>query len=244
MAQARTTIGKLTQGARPKKREPLQVGRVTKLTPEVSKRICDAVRAGNFVSVAARYAGVSEYTVHEWIQRGRGEHPTLPASAVYRQFTHDLDEAEAHAEVAAVLHWRAAMPKDWRSAQRWLEVKANDRWAEKPPDQRGPAAFAGVQVNIGGQTASGGPASVRDVLPAPISELLEENPAMIAGTMQILDQFLPISPNQPQNAEIGTDSAPDDTLDAIEGQFTAIPTETDAYAPLSTELASDDDLDA
>lgn len=228
--KAKSTLGQLTQGARPKKRTPLKVGRVTKLTPEVSKRICDAIRAGNFISVAARYAGVSEFTVHDWIKRGRGEHPERQASRVYVQFAHDVEEAEAHAEVAAVLHWRSAMPKDWRSASKWLETRYADRWAEKPPDQRLSTAFAGVQVNIGGSNAQIGPNGVQNTLPAPISELLEENPALIAPTMQILDQFLPNNANEAQTAEI----APTTRLeDVTEAEYTELASESASEGPFA-----------
>ena len=225
--KATSTLGQMTQGARPKKRVPLKVGRQTKLTPEVSKRICDAVKAGNFISVAARYAGVSEYTVNEWIQRGRGEHPKLAASPVFRQFTLDLDEAEAHAEVAAVLHWRSAMPKDWKSATKWLETRYSDRWAEKPPDQRGPAAFAALQVNFGAGSTQSGPQGVQNTLPAPISELLEENPGLIGPTMQILDQFLPNGSNTSEMAQNGAESAFGVHSDAIQGEFRVLAPESD-----------------
>jgi len=223
---ARTTLGKMTQGARPKRRVPLPVGRHTKLTPEISKRICDAVRAGNFISVAARYAGVSEYTVHQWISRGRGEHQTLPASAIYVQFVRDLDEAEAGGEVAAVLHWRSAMPKDWHSAEKWLQTRYADRWGTKPPEMARSAAFAGVQVNIGGNSGQIASQTHSGALESPIGELLDTNPDLIAGTMQLLDQFLPIEANSPQMAQIGTESANPVQNDVIEGQFRQIAPET------------------
>ena len=204
---ARTTIGKLTQGG-PKKRKPISRGRTSHLTPEVSKKICDAVRAGNYVSVAARYCGVAEVTLHDWIQRGRGEHPTRSASQIFVDFVRDLDVAEAGAEVAAVLHWRAAMPKDWHSSEKWLKVRQPERWAEKSPEQMATGAFAGVQVNIGvggGSTSTNGmPVGIQ----VPLSALLEENPDLIEGTMQFLDQLLPVNVNTDEDAAIDV-SAPE-----------------------------------
>lgn len=189
---ARTTIGKLTQGGpAPRRRRGLEKGRTTTLTPELSKRICDAVRAGNYVSVAARYCGVSEKTLFDWLQRGRGEHPTRSASRIFVDFVRDLDAAEAGGEVAAVLHWRAAMPKDWHSAEKWLKVRQPERWAEKTPDQLASGAFAGVQVNIGVGGTAGGQPTTPQSMQMPLAALLEDNPELIEGTMQFLDALLP-----------------------------------------------------
>lgn len=226
MAEARTPLGKLTQGGiGGRKRGPIHTGRNTKLTPDIAKRICDAVRAGNYASVAARYSGVSEGTLSQWIQRGRGEHPTRSASQVYVDFVRDLDEAEAGSEVAAVLHWRAAMPKDWHSSEKWLKVRQPQRWGETPPDQARSGAFAGVQVNIGvgpGQSSTGTPNSA---LSAPLQDLLEANPELIAGTMQLLDQLLPVSDDPgPETAEISPEGP---VWDAEPGSWRQIDPESD-----------------
>lgn len=228
--KAKSTIGQMTQGARPSRRGPLRTGRISKLTPEVSKKICDAVRAGNFVSVAARYAGVSEYTVNDWISRGRGTHAERSSSPMFVRFVHDLDEAQAASEVAAVLHWRAAMPKDWKSAEKWLEVTKPERWRRVDDQTMRNGAFAGVQVNIGGQTLVPPSEDAQGGLSAPLEALLEENPALIAGAMQVLDQFLPIAPNPDESAQIGAGSASAVQTDAIPGEFTEIAPESEPIA--------------
>ena len=45
-------------------------GRPTKLTPEVRQKICDAVRAGNYLDTAAEFGGVDRSTLHRWLRRG------------------------------------------------------------------------------------------------------------------------------------------------------------------------------
>jgi hypothetical protein len=170
----------------------------------------------------------------QWLMRGRGEHPTLSQSAIYVQFLHDVDEAEAASEVAAVLHWRSAMPKDWHASEKYLLTRYADRWAPKSPEMARSGAFAGVQVNIGGQSGGIGPSEGQNALQAPISTLLEENPALIAGTMQLLDQFLPIDPNSvnsTQFAEIRPESAESVKTDDIEGEFTEIESEVQPESP-------------
>lgn len=246
---ARTTLGKMTQGgAGGKRRRPLRVGRQTNLTPEVSKRICDAVRAGNYVSVAARYCGVAEDTLHDWVMRGRGEHPTRSAGAVYVQFARDLDAAEAGAEVAAVLHWRAAMPKDWHSSEKWLKVRQPERWAEKTPDQIAGAAYAGVQVNIGvGGQATATPSGPQG-LQVPLASLLEDHPELIAGTMQFLDEILPLgdgtSPSTTENAAQPITNGqypPTETIyEAEPGSWSQLTTESAPDGPLTATGGIDD----
>lgn len=202
---AKTPLGRLTQGNNTPRKRPGR-GRVTKLTPELSKRICDAVRAGNYMSVAARFCGVSEGTVADWLARGRGDHPTRSASKIYVEFAQDVDAAEAGAEVAAVLHWRAAMPKDWHASEKWLIGRVPQRWAPTQGDGQGRSAYAGVNVNIGiaGGSSSDGPTNV--TLRAPLQTLLEDNPELIAGTMQFLDQLLPVA-------------TPDEEVPGFTGQY-------------------------
>lgn len=188
---AKTPLGRLTQGNNAPRKRPGR-GRQTKLTPELSKKICDAIRAGNYASVAARYCGVGESTLAEWLARGRGTDSSRPVSKIYQDFAQAVDEAEAGAEVAAVLHWRAAMPKDWHASERWLDRRIPHRWGQAQADQARTGAFAGVQVNIGVGPGSASNGQAQDTLQAPLQHLLEENPELIAGTMQFLDQLLPI----------------------------------------------------
>lgn len=54
-------------------------GRRSKLTPEVSKRLNTALRAGNYLEVAARYAGVGLATLMLWMKRGREAQAALDA---------------------------------------------------------------------------------------------------------------------------------------------------------------------
>jgi hypothetical protein len=231
-----TPLGITTHvGKAGRKRTPLRNHRFNKLTPELSKKICDAVRAGNYISVAARYSGVSQDTVHEWIQRGRGEDPDRPALKIYRDFASDIDAAEAAAEVAAVLHWRAAMPKDWHSSEKWLERRQPERWGAVPPDQQRGSAYAGVQVNIGmasGQADAVGPGRVN--LVSPLQSLLEENPELIAGTMQFLDHLLPVSPqvgaasaNESPTIDGPVPTEPSEIYDAEPGSWRPMDGESD-----------------
>lgn len=187
---------------------PRPVGRETKLTPELSKKICDVVRAGNYVSVAASYCGVGTVTLHQWIQRGRGEHPDRPATPIYVDFVNDLEAAESGSEVTAVLHWRSAMPKDWHASERWLRTRIPERWGDK--EDATARSVAAVQVNISGQSSTqmGGQQGPQ----RPISSLLEESPHLISNVMQVLDQLLPVDDGGDTDSDWRTDSTGDGSV--------------------------------
>ena len=64
-------------------------GRPISLTPDIAKRIFDAVSIGATKEIAAGYAGVSARTIYKWLSRGEeGEEP-------FCQFLQDYKMAEA-----------------------------------------------------------------------------------------------------------------------------------------------------
>ena len=101
-------------------------GRRTKLTPEVQKRILSAIRAGNYATVAAEYAGIRERTFYAWLQRGRGQD-----AGIYRDFLEAVKSAEREAEVRAVAHIQSHMAGSWQAAMTYLERKFPERWAKR-----------------------------------------------------------------------------------------------------------------
>jgi len=101
------------------------MGRTTKLTPEVTARICLAIRAGNYAKVAAAMSGIGETTYYKWL-----ENAGLPnAKKEYRDFRESVEQAEAEAEVAFVARIRqAADGGTWQAAGWLLERKISERW--------------------------------------------------------------------------------------------------------------------
>lgn len=102
--------------------------RRTRLTPEVSKALCDAVRDGCFLSHAASIVGVSAATVHEWIRRGEGN-DDRSAVEPYATFATAVRQARAEAEfeMVGVIN-RAAEDGQWRAAAWWLERSNPEAW--------------------------------------------------------------------------------------------------------------------
>ena len=71
------------------KRTKRRVGRKTKLTPAVSKAICDGVRSGLSNKDAARCAGVVESTFYKWLERAAKGDP----DPRFAEFAEHLKEA-------------------------------------------------------------------------------------------------------------------------------------------------------
>lgn len=102
------------------------MGRKTRCTPEMTKRVADAIRGGNYASVAAAYAGIGESTYYEWLKRGgEGESP-------FAEFAEAIKEAEAQAEVRNVaLIQQAAQGGTWQAAAWYLERKYPARYGRR-----------------------------------------------------------------------------------------------------------------
>ena len=116
-----------------------KVGRPAKLTEEVEKRICDAVRAGSYLSVAARSAGVAESTVYEWLREARQE----GADERLVAFASALDKAEADGEVHAVSVVRREIARgNVRAAFELLARRHPERWGRGRPSPSDPPAPA------------------------------------------------------------------------------------------------------
>lgn len=100
--------------------------RGAKLTSDVQSRICEAVRAGNYLEIAAAYGGVAEATFHRWMARGAKE-----TSGPYRGFRTAIEKASHDAEVGLVASWRKQAKDNWQAAASLLERRFSRRWARR-----------------------------------------------------------------------------------------------------------------
>jgi transposase len=101
-------------------------GRPTKLTPEVQKRIIDALRAGNYVETAAAYAGIGRQTLYDWLHRGAKE-----GKGAYHEFHEAVEKALAESEVRDVALIAKAAEAQWQAAAWRLERRAPERWGKR-----------------------------------------------------------------------------------------------------------------
>jgi transposase len=95
-------------------------GRPTKYSPEVEKKICDALRAGNTRKASCGYAGIGETTLATWL-----------ADPDFGDFGEAVKKAESDAEVRNVAIIQKASDKSWTAAAWWLERRRKDDWAVK-----------------------------------------------------------------------------------------------------------------
>ena len=96
------------------------MARPTKYTPEIEKKICDALAEGCTRKAAYGFVGVSANTFAEWLER----FPTFLTSVT-------CAEAEAEAKFTKSL-WKAATgyDSDWRAAESWLKRRRRDEWGD------------------------------------------------------------------------------------------------------------------
>ena len=239
-----TRITPPTRGGSPRKRGALPLGRQTKLTPDVQKKIIDAVRAGAFLSTAARYAGVGESTLMNWMARGRACTNRNGKDKIYREFLEEIDMAEASSEVAANLQWRAAWAKDWHAAEKWLGSRYPERYGANRDPNAPTQAFAGVNISIGlpnGQSGTSSPLNSPDTANVPLETLIEANPRLLGATMHLFDEIdaiysaneakvadaRPVAPIEHQIAPYSPTEVDFEDFGVIEGTFTPVGDEND-----------------
>lgn len=112
--------------AAPKGRPGKRTGRPTKLTPEVARLICNAIRAGCFPETAIEAAGVSRATLYGWLRKGKTE-----KRGVHRDFLDTYKRALAEFEVSVVATMRRIGDKKnaWMALAWLLERRMPQRWA-------------------------------------------------------------------------------------------------------------------
>jgi transposase len=104
------------------------MGRPSKLTPETQDRIVQAIQAGNYLEVAAQYAGIGATTLYRWMALGEDE----TADDIYREFRQAVESARSAAEVRNVaLIQKAANDGTWQAAAWYLERTAWQRWGRR-----------------------------------------------------------------------------------------------------------------
>lgn len=103
-----------------------KIGRPTKLTEELQKTVCDALRAGNYVETASAYAGISKDTLYAWLKKG-----ARSKSGIYKKFSDAVKIAEASADVRDVATIAQHAQTNWQAAAWRLERKHPSQWGRK-----------------------------------------------------------------------------------------------------------------
>jgi len=101
------------------------VGR-PKLDHDITQRIVDLIRAGNYLEVAATAAGIHRTTLHRWMRHGRDQ-----VRGRYRKFLTAVEKAQAESESRDVALVAKAASTDWRAAAWRLERKQPRRYGAR-----------------------------------------------------------------------------------------------------------------
>ena len=99
-------------------------GRKTKLSPELQGKICSAIRAGAYDSVAAQAAGIIWETFNRWMKKGEAAR-----SGQFFEFYTAVKKAAAERELRNAAIISKAANESWQAAAWMLERTAPERYA-------------------------------------------------------------------------------------------------------------------
>jgi hypothetical protein len=135
-----------------------KTGRPSKFNEDRAERLLQAVRGGNYLEVAARFAGITYPTLRRWVLKA--DDPDAPPE--YREFKEALEKARADAEVAALAKiQKAASDGAWQAAAWYLERSWPEKWGRRDTsrvelvgDGGGPVrVVAGIELDSGSMAA-------------------------------------------------------------------------------------------
>jgi len=92
------------------------MGRKTKLTPELTRNICDRVRMGLPYRSVAELNGISEPTFYDWINRGEEAQ-----SGLFFEFAKEVKKAKREGEAVLLARIQTAAREEWTAAAWILE---------------------------------------------------------------------------------------------------------------------------
>lgn len=122
--------------------EPPKVGRPTKLTPERQERIIGAIRGNAPNEIAAAFAGISEQTFYNWINRANEDEKAGRATE-FVEFLEAIEKAQAENEIENLLIIRSSAkgqptaegvpgtPGTWQAAAWLLERRHPERYGRR-----------------------------------------------------------------------------------------------------------------
>lgn len=121
------------------------MGRNTKLTPEVQKRIADAIRLGAIFEHASLYGGITASCLYNWLKKGGNEKSRRENGGVPDEkltpFVEFFDAIKS-AEGTAVVGWlmrieKAATDGEWTAAAWKLERRYPDVYGKRTVEVSG-----------------------------------------------------------------------------------------------------------
>lgn len=123
------------------------MGRPTKLTPDVKRRIVTAIKQGATYKLAAKYGGVHYDTFNEWMKQGEQD-----SEGEYSEFSDAVKKAEGEAAVKWLKVIDAAGKESWQAMAWKLERRYPQEYGrqiqEHTGPEGGPIQISEVIVNV------------------------------------------------------------------------------------------------
>ena len=114
-------------------------GRPSKLTPEVQRILCGALRTGNYVENAVIYAGISKSTFYSWLAKGDADR-LAGLTTILSEFSDAIKKADVDAEVRVIAQWQQHMGENWQACAEFASRRWPERWGRhKKVDMNHPA---------------------------------------------------------------------------------------------------------
>ncbi len=153
-----------TSDPRPPARRPL--GRQSKLTDEVQRKIVEIVKIGGYLESAAMAAGIATGTLHRWMAEGDPD-GNLPQHFKQREFREAVTRGRAEFEAIALAQiQKAATTGDWKASAWVLERTRPKEYGRR------------IQQEVSGP--DGGPVTTQDASVAELLKLVGEGPGLDA----------------------------------------------------------------
>ena len=105
------------------------MGRKTKLQDDIQHRLISAIEKGLTIVDACEYAGISEKTYYNWLNKNTDEIKDEEERKKFVQFLQDVKKAQSECQMYCLDF--IMKDKSWQSKAWVLERRFPDRWAKK-----------------------------------------------------------------------------------------------------------------
>lgn len=120
----------------------MPAGRPTKLTPDMTKRLCEAIKLGMSRERAAWFVGINRDTLQRWLKSAEGR-----TRGKYREFSDSLKKAESEAIAINLKHLHtAAQDGAWQAAAWQLERRYPKEYGRNQTGEETGTAMALAQA--------------------------------------------------------------------------------------------------
>lgn len=138
------------------KPEKKSAGRRTLLNEQMIERLVGAVKSGNYLDDSARYVGIGERTLFEWLAKGRqaldeagGDIEAVDEDKLlFAQLSQSLESARSYAVVRNVALIQKAAENSWQAAAWYLERTNPKKWGRHETVELTGADGGAIQVEV------------------------------------------------------------------------------------------------